>query len=109
MNALDTFLANANVQLRTLIKSDFTHVGESPQVTRQGTFGNATVIPIMTRQGYEDHLVVMMEVERVLYTGAEPVAKGTIVRTDTSTTYFVQAIDKSSPVLFIFTLTERSL
>lgn len=109
MNLLDQFMAEGNRQLRTIIKSDFTHVGESPAVTRQGTFGNANVIPVMTRQGWEDHLVVFMEVERSLYTGAEPEAKTEINRTDTNTTYFVQAIDKSSPVLFIFTLTEREL
>lgn len=108
MNLLDDFMAEGNRQLRTIIKSDFTHVGESPVVSRAGTFGNATVIPVLTRQGYEDHAVVFMEVERSLY-ATEPQAKGEIVKTGTGTTYFVQAIDKSSPVIYIFTLTERSL
>jgi hypothetical protein len=107
-NLLDTFMAEGNLQLRTVIKSDFTHVGESPAVTRQGTFGNASVIPIFTRQGYEDHAVVFMEVERSLY-ATEPQSLGEIVRTDVNKTFFVRAIDKSSPVIFIFTLTEREL
>lgn len=107
-NLLDAFMTEGNRQLRTIIKADFTHVGESPAVTRQGTFGNANVIPVMTRQGWEDHLVVFMEVERSLYATA-PESKTEINRTDTNITYFIQAIDKSSPVLFIFTLTEREL
>jgi hypothetical protein len=108
LNPLDEFMAESNFQLRTIIKSDFTHVGESPEVSRLGTFGNAQVIPVMTRQGYEDHAVVFMEVERSLY-ATPPQAKGEILREETGVRYFVQAIDKSSPVLYIFTLTEREL
>jgi hypothetical protein len=107
-NLLDQFMTEGNVQLRTVIKSDFTHVGENPVAIRQGTFGNATVIPVFTRQGYEDHAVVFMEVERSLY-AVEPQSKGEITRLDVNKVFFVQAIDKSSPVIFIFTLTEREL
>jgi hypothetical protein len=105
---LRNYMTEANAQMRLLIKSGFTHVGESPSVSRLGTFGNAQVIPVMTRQGYEDHAVVFMEVERSLY-ATPPQAKGEIRRTKTGTRYFVQAIDKSSPVIYIFTLTERAL
>lgn len=106
MNLLQTFMTEANVQARTIVAEDFTIVGESPSTTRLGTFGNPTLLPIMTRTGYQDHLVTQMTVERALFATA-PEAKGEVYRTATGATYFVQAIDDKHPVIYTFVLTDR--
>lgn len=120
MNQLQSFLAEANAQVRgpggatpaaataaSLLAEAFTHVGESPSVSRLGIFGNDTVVPDMERPGYSTYSLLTLTVERSLY-ATPPTPRGEIVRTATGETYFVQAID-STPVIYTFTLTNRDV
>lgn len=112
-------MAEANAQIRgpggatpaeatanSLLTESFTHVGESPSVSRLGTFGNPTVVPLETRYGYQDHVVTYLTVEAALY-ATPPDPHGEIHRTQTGQTYYVQAIDTKNPVVYTFTLTDR--
>lgn len=117
MNLLQNFMAEALSQVRgtggtneSLAMEEFTIVGEvSPPATpRLGVFGNSTVIPIMTRQGYQDHEVSFLTVEASLFATA-PSPRITINRTSTGQNLFVHAVENKDPVLFTFTLTEREL
>lgn len=101
-------MAEANVQTRSVIKEDFTVVGESPVVTRVGTFGGSTIMPVMTRNGYEDHEVSLMTCEKVLF-ATPPEPRIEITRTQTGQVFFVQGVDNKDPVLFTFILTEREV
>lgn len=118
MNFLQTFMAEANAQVRgpggaggteeSLAMEEFTVVGEDPQVVRMGTFGNSAIISIMTRQGYQDHEVSFMTSEAVLW-ATPPAARIEIIRTQTAQKFFVYAVENKDPVVYSFTLTEREL
>lgn len=103
-------MAEATRQARPIAKEPFTIVGEltPPLVPRVGTFGNVTVIPVMTRQGYQDHEVMFMRAEKVLFV-TKPEPRGQIVRTETGQTLFVQAVEAYDQVVYVFTLTQREL
>ena len=101
-------MTEANIQARPVIKEEFTIVGESPVVVRLGTFGSLTVMPVMTRQGYEDHSVCPMTCERS-YFATPPEPRIEITRTQTGQVLFVQTVEKNDPVLFTFILTDREL
>lgn len=116
MNFLQDFLAAANAQTRPILQEAFTFVGATaPAPIFYGTFGDPQIMPIMTRTGYEDHLVRELKAEAVQWTGALPTAlplplgKSSILRTQTGATLFVQAVDTKDPVIFTFILTDREL
>lgn len=106
MNLLQTFIAEATEQSRPVNKRAFTIVGESPAVSRVGAFGQQSIVPVMTRQGYQDHQVLFARVEASLFS-TPPQPHIELVLTDSGKTLFVQAIDNSDPVLYTFMLTER--
>lgn len=112
-------MAEANLQIRgpggttpaeataaSLTAESFTVTGETSSPSRLGTFGNPTVIPVMTRQGYQDQIVTFLSVEKVLF-ATPPEPHGEIVRTQTGQTYFVQAVNNKDPVVYTYTLTDR--
>lgn len=103
-------MAAGAVQSRPAIREPFAIVGEvsPPLVPRVGVFGNVSVIPIMTRQGYQDHEVMFMRAEKVLF-ATKPEPRIEITRTETGQTLFVQAVENKDPVIYVFTLTEREL
>ena len=109
-------MAEGNRQLRgsgadetdSILMWDYTHSGEAPPVTRKGTFSNANIIPGNSQYGYDDNAAGFLTVERVLYATA-PTPKSEIVRTGTGKVYFIEAIDDSSPVVYLFTLSIREL
>ena len=109
MNALQTFLAACNQQARGLNQEPFTVVGGDGTVY-SGTFGDPQVMPIMTRQGYQDYLAVTMTAEAAQFTG-NPFAskKTTINRTQTGQTYYLNAVDYKGVVVWSFILTDRDL
>jgi hypothetical protein len=118
MNILDQFMAEGNRQLRgsgsdetdSLLMWDYTTAGEAPSVTRKGTFSNANVITGTSQFGYDDNAVGFLTVERALYASPlKPVAKTEITRTATGKVYFIQAVDDSSAVVYILTLSIREL
>lgn len=114
MNLLQTFMAEANTQTRTVVQEAFTIVGESPAVTRYGTFGDPEIMPVMTRNGYEDHLIVPLKVEVTefsAYTAEQlnALARRSLVRTSTGRTMFIQVVDYTAVVVFTFILTDREL
>lgn len=110
MNQLKTFMAEATLQARPLIKEPFTIVGEvsPPAEPRVGVFGDSTVIPVMTRTGYQDHAVMFARVEKVLF-ATPPEPRIELVRTLTGETLFVHAVENKDPVVYTFTLTDREL
>lgn len=110
MNALQTFMAGANVQTRAVIQEAFTITGDL--TVRTGTFGDPVLMPIMTRQGYQDLLVIPLTVESVLFAtlgAAEAAARNTIVRTTTGRTMFCQMVDYTAVVVYKFLLTDRQV
>lgn len=113
MNALQTFMAAGNVQTRSVIQEAFTITGEGPPlVSRTGTFGDPVLMPVMTRNGYQDLLVVPLTVEAVLFANialAEAAARNTIVRTQTGRTMFCQMVDYTAVVVYKFLLTDRQV
>jgi hypothetical protein len=114
MNLLQTFLVEANTQARDIVQEAFTLVGESPAVTRYGTFGDPEIMPVMTRQGYQDHLVTPLKVEASQFSGytaeqLDALARRSIVRTQTGRTMFIQVADYTAVVVYTFILTDRDL
>lgn len=113
MNLLQTFLAAANVQTRTTLQEDLTFATD-PGVTYTGTFGDPQIMPVMTRQGFQDHLVTPLKIERALFAGwtddeLNALARTALVRTQTGRTFFIQMVDYTEAVVFTFILTDREV
>ncbi len=106
MNALQTFLAAANVQSRATVMEEFTIAGVNG--TFLGTFGDPQMVPIMTRSGYQDHLVTLLKAEAVQFSAA-PTSRVNLVRTQTGRTFFVHMVDATQVVVYNFMLTDREL
>ena len=104
MNALQTMLATANTQARPINQEEV--VINSAKL--YGTFGDPQVMPVMTRAGYQDHLVNTLKVSRDQFS-SDPVAKTTITRPATGRKFFVQVVDYTNPVVYTFILTDREL
>lgn len=96
-----------NAQARPIIFEDFTIAGDA--TVYSGCFGDPTIIPLMTRQGYEDQLVVPMKAPRTQWPTTPPQAKRNLIRTQTGRTFFIQVIDFTEVVVFTFILTDREL
>ncbi len=120
MNDLQTFLADSNVQTRPTIQEDFQFLDTVTKLPAgtvfTGTFGDPQIIPVMTRQGYQDHLVTPLKVETAQFTAAgwtadqlNAIARRSIQRTATGRTIFIQVADYTGVVVFTFLLTDREL
>lgn len=113
MNLLQTFLADARAQVRTVVDEEFTIDGLSPVVVFFGAFGAPQLIPIMTDVGYQDHLVIPLTAPVTQVNGAFPafdtLARRKITRTATGRSLFVRAVDYTDPVKLTFLLTDRSI
>ena len=109
MNALQTFLASCNAQVRAIVQEAFTITGGDGTVY-YGTFSDPQVMPIMNRQGYQDYLAVTMTAEASQFTG-NPFAskKTTLTRTATGQVYLVNVVDYKGIVVCHFILTDRDL
>ena len=71
MNLLQTLMAAANAQARSIIQEAFTIAGDS--TIYYGTFGDPVMQPIMTPNGYQDHLVIPLKAEKAQFSGTLPV------------------------------------
>lgn len=105
-------MAEANAQARTIVQEAFTITGLSG--TFYGTFGDPEIMPVMTRQGYQDHLVTPLKVEATEFAALtspqiQALARGTLVRTQTNRTFFIQVADYTGVVVWTFILTDREL
>lgn len=114
MNLLQDFLVEANIQCRVIIQEAFTLVAESPSVSRTGTFGDPEIMPVMTRQGYQDHLVYPLKVEASQFSTLtaeqlDALRGRSIVRTATGRTLYIQTADYTAVVVYTFILTDREL
>jgi hypothetical protein len=112
MNLLQTFMADANAQARDLIQEVFTITGLTG--TFYGTFGDPEILPVMTRQGYQDHLVTPLKVETTQFAAltspqVQALARGSLIRTQTNRTFFIQVVDYTGVVVWTFILTDREL
>lgn len=108
MNALQTMLAAAQLQARPINREAFYFVG-APGAVFYMTFGDPELVPVMTRVGYQDHLVRVCKADADQWPVTKPAPKSSLVRSQTGTTYFVQAVDTTDPVVFTFLLTDRDL
>ena len=99
-------MAAANVQARPTIQEAFTIEGDA--TVYYGTFGDPQLIPVMTRQGYQDHLVTELIAQAIQFASA-PLSRVNLVRTQTGRTFFVHMVDATEVVVYKFVLTDRSL
>jgi hypothetical protein len=105
MNALQTMLAAGNAQAIGVNTEPVVINGS----TLQGTFGDPEMMPLMSRTGYEDHLVIPLKVSAVQF-ASDPPAKVTITRPGPpKREYFVQMVDHTNPVVYTFILTDREV
>lgn len=113
MNQLQTFIVEAMRQVRTVLAEEFTIVGQSPSIVYLGIFGDPQIVPVMVDQGYQDHLVTPVKAELAQPNGAFPtlstLAHGSLARTATGRTFFIQALDYTDPVAVTFLCTDRTL
>ncbi len=113
MNFLQTFLAAANAQARPIVQEAFRFVTDISGTIYYGTFGDPLIMPVMTRQGYQDHLVTPLKAEANQWTAQmppiSPSARVELVRIETGRTFFVQIVDYTEVVVYTFILTDREL
>ena len=73
-----------------------------------GTFGDAQPMPIMTSNGYQDHIVMPFKAEASQFATA-PEAHQYLERPLTSRRYFIQMVDYTNPVVYTFILVDREV
>lgn len=105
-------MADANAQARPIVQEEFTITGLTG--TFYGTFGDPEVIPVMTRQGYQDHIVTPLKAETVQFAALtdpqiQALARGSLARTQTGRTFFIQTVDYTAVVVWTFILTDREI
>lgn len=105
MNALQSFMAGCFAQIDEKIKEPVQINGS----VVMGTFGDPQIMPVMTRNGSEDHIVTTLQVARSAFAGKDVPSKVSLTRPATSRTFFIQAVDDTHPVVFTFILTDREL
>lgn len=108
MNLLQTFLDAAQLQSRAIIREQFYFVG-TPGALFYMTFGDPQVVPVMTRTGYQDHIVTVGKADASQWPTTKPTPKSSLVRVSNGRTYFVQSLDAHDPVVLTFLLTDREL
>lgn len=101
-------LAAAQLQARAVNREAFYFVGV-PSAVFYMTFGDPELVPVMTRTGYQDHIVRVCKADAAQWPTTKPAPKTSLVRSQTGATYFVQAVDVTDPVVFTFLLTDRDL
>lgn len=104
MNKLQTFMARGNAQTRDVNQEPVEYNG----AVYYGTFGDPQMIPVMSRQGYQDYLATELKISKVQF-GAAPIAKQMLRRPNTRREFFVQMVDATNPVVFTFILTDREI
>src|SRR4051812_9560589 len=104
MNQLQDFMARCNTQARPLNQE----AAELNGSVIYGTFGDPVLMPVMTRQGYMDHLVTPFKAARDQFAD-DPQARQTLVRPLTQREFFIQIVDYTNPVVYTFILTDREL
>lgn len=107
LNLLQFFLADCNAQDEALGVT--TEAAEFNGRVIQGTFGDATTIPIMGPTGYTDQIATMFKVSRTQFGDEAPADNGRLTRPLTKRVYFVNLIDYTNPVVFTFILTDREV
>ncbi len=105
-------MADANAQARPIIQEAFTIAGLTG--TFYGTFGDPELMPVMTRQGYQDHIVTPLKVESTEFAALsapqiQALARGSLVRTQMNRTFFIQMVDYTGVVVWTFILTDREI
>lgn len=122
MNALQQFLDEANAQVSDtangatpILTEAFTFVGDTSgpggaAVVYYGTFGDPVIMPVQTRQGWQDYLVTPLKA-RVAQWSVPPEDRNhtNLVRTATGRTFYVQMIDYTAVVVYTFILVDRAL
>ncbi len=111
MNDLQEMMDEGNTQSREINQEAFTIVDESPATSRLGTFGDPQIMPIETRQGYQDYLVTPMKVQASEFEGYDTstLARKKVIRTATGRTLFIQVVDYTEVVAYTLLLTDRAL
>ncbi len=104
MNQLQEFMARGNVQTRELVQEAV----EINGAVVYGTFGDPTLMAVMTQHGYQDHLVTPFKASTVQFANP-PQAKQTLIRPLTQREFFIQMVDYTRPVVFTFILVDREL
>ena len=122
MNLLQSFLDECNRQISDttgsatpLLTEAFTFVDDTSgpggqPVVYQGTFGDPILMPVQTRQGYQDYLVTPLKARAAQWTTA-PSAENhkKLVRTATGRTFYVQSVDYTAVVVYTFICTDRAI
>lgn len=109
--------ANAQVRLAGVLMEEFHFIaadGSTDPTAYYGTFGDPQIMPVMTRSGYQDHLVTPLKVETTLFatwTGDQlnALARRSLIRTQTGRTFYIQTVDYTGVVVFTFICTDREL
>jgi hypothetical protein len=104
MNLLQSFMAECNRQTRGINQEEVIINGSK----FYGTFGDPQMMPIMTRNGYEDQLVQPFISSADQY-ASPPESRQSLTRTKNNTVYFIQMVDAKDPVAFTFILVDREL
>ncbi len=98
----------ATAQARPIIQEDFTITGTTGNFF--GTFGDPIMMPVMTRNGYEDRLVTELKADATQAgLAAALVGRAKITRTQTSAIYLVNIADTKNPVVFTASLVDRDI
>jgi hypothetical protein len=104
MNALQSFMAECNRQTRAINQEAVIINGSK----FYGTFGDPQLMPIMTRQGFEDHIVQPFISSADQY-ASPPESRQNLTRCKNNVVYFIQMVDGKDPVAFTFILVDREL
>jgi hypothetical protein len=104
MNALQTFMRDCNRQTRAINQEAVTINGSK----YFGTFGDPQLMPVMTRNGSEDHIVQPFISSADQY-ASKPLSHQNLTRQKTNVVYFVQMVDAKDPVAYTFILVDREL
>jgi hypothetical protein len=104
MNLLQSFMAECNRQTRG--------INQEPVVINGakvfGSFGDPQMLPVMTRQGYEDQIVQPFIASADQF-ASHPLSHQKLTRCKNNVEYFIQMVDAKDPVAFTFILTDREM
>src|SRR5688500_2627809 len=104
MNALQSFMAACNRQTRAINQEEVVINGSK----HRGSFGDPQMMPVMTRNGYEEQMVPPF-VSSADHYASPPLSRQKLTRTKNNVEYFIQMVDARDPVLFTFILVDREL
>lgn len=106
-------MEDANEQTLAVIAEAFTFVGGDGTIFN-GVFGDPMIMEVMTRDGYQDHLVTPLVIQRSQFANftsdqLNALARMSLVRTQTGRTFFINVVDYTAVVVYKFILTDRQL